>query len=429
MKKLPVNEIKLSNGLTLLHLYTQQDPISACHLFLPGGTSQEQPSQLGLTTLRWTLLLKGTTTRNAKKLAEDIEMLGGSIGAGATHDYSEVSCHSASVYFSSVLKIMAEVLFHPLFKQEEVSKEREALVAAIRSKKESIYSTASEQLNQHLYHNHPYARPNSGVEKTVSKLTADDLHLWNKTALSPNGAILVIATDIPFVKMKKVVFDLFGPSAWSNAKGPSLTKIRQTKAPERASTTRLHEKFEQAYLMMGFPTGGIHSKNYLAVKVLNAALGGGMSTRLFQELREKEGLAYDVGSYYASKLYGSAFVIHMGLQASNLEKARKRIEEILLDVKENGIPEDELRLVKNYLKGTYLLDHQTNSQRAHYLGWWKILGKPTTFDRDYIQKINNVTAKHVRETARELYKKKPIVVEIQPQNAMPRSIKESLSIA
>ncbi len=428
MKKLPIQEFQYRNGLTLVHLHTKQDPISACHIFLPGGTSQESESRLGLTTLRWTLLLKGTTRRNAKQLAEDIEMLGGSIGAGATHDYSEVSCHGAATYFPSILKITAEALFHPIFKKEEVTKEKEALIAAIRSKKESIYSMASEQLNKRLYAGHTYSRPNSGVEKTISQMTADDLHVWNKTILSPEGAVLVVASDIPFLKIKTAIDELFGPGVWPKTK-TKQKKIPATKPPKKSSTTQLHEKFEQAYLMMGFPTGSVHSKDYLATKVINAALGGGMSTRLFQELREKEGLAYDVGSFFASKLAGSAFVIHLGLQAANLVKAKKRIEEILRDIQENGIPSDELQLVNNYLKGTYLLDHQTNSQRAHYLGWWRILGKPTRFDRDYIQQINTVTPKHVLATARKIFKQKPIVVEILPRKGVPQSIKESLSVA
>jgi predicted Zn-dependent peptidase len=124
-------------------------------------------------------------------------MLGGSIGAGVTQDYSEASCHGASIYFLPLLRIFAEVLFHPSFKREEVEKEKEALIAAIRSKKESIYSTASEQLNKCLYKNHPYGRPNSGTELTVKEVLKGELDKSTIEIREIGGTIGQATLEVP----------------------------------------------------------------------------------------------------------------------------------------------------------------------------------------------------------------------------------------
>ena len=117
-------KLKLSNGLTVLYLKTKNDPISACHLFFPGGSIDDSNNQSGLTNMMWALFLKGTKSTSAKKIAERIESLGAHIGAGATHDYSHVSLYSLSEYFEETFDIMADSLFNPIFTREEFQKEK-----------------------------------------------------------------------------------------------------------------------------------------------------------------------------------------------------------------------------------------------------------------------------------------------------------------
>jgi len=413
MKPPELKETRLTNGLTLVHLHTKNDPISACHLFLPGGTDREPIQKAGLTTLMWSLLTKGTQTRSARQIAEDIESIGAAIGAGATHDYSEISCHAVSEYFLPALDIMGDALFRPLFAASEVEKEKAALTAGIRSKKESIFTVANEILNQQLYGNHPYSRPSSGTENSVASLSAEDLKQWHSKTMAPQGALLAVASNHPFPQVRKEIEKIFGAACWKKTK---LVPKKSAPTPPIKSTriVRQKEKFEQAYLLIGYGAPKISSADYVPLKILNALLGGGMSARLFQQLREQEGLAYDVGAFYASKKCGSAFVAYMGLQASKLEDAKKRMLHALKEVMVQPVPKQELTETKNYIKGTFLMDHQTNSQRAHYLGWWKILGLRSDMDKHYIKLVDQVTVKDLHRVAKKILAGKSVTVEIIP---------------
>lgn len=414
MRRPALKEARLANGLTLIHLHTQNDPISACHLFLPGGTDREPADKGGVTALMWSLLAKGTKRRSARQIAEDIESIGAAIGAGSTHDYSEISCHAISEYFMPAMRIMAELLFLPSFPQKELEKERAALIAGIRSKKENIFTVANEALNIELYGNHPYARPSSGREPTVAGISTIDLEKWHERMVVPQGALLAVASNHSFHDVLGDVTKLFGPSVWKKKPTPRIDKPKSTPGIKRNVSFTLREKFEQAYLLIAFGGPKISSKEYVPLKILSAILGGGMSARLFQQLREQEGLAYDVGAFFASKKCGSAFVAYMGLQPSKLEDAKTRILRVLSDIAAKPIPKPELVEVKNYIKGTFLMDHQTNSQRAHYLGWWKILGLGSDMDKRYVKLVNKVTVKDLHRVAKKILKGKSITVEVIP---------------
>ncbi|MFN0118138.1 MAG: M16 family metallopeptidase [Elusimicrobiota bacterium] len=414
-KKRPYKEIRFSNGVTIIYSFTEKNPISACHLFLPQGTGTEPLSKSGVTTLLWSLLLKGTKQRTAKEIAELMESRGASIGAGATHDYSEVSCHSISENFPLVLDLFSEVLFEPLFDKQEVEKERRALIAGIQSKKESIYSIASEELNKFLFENHAYSRPSSGIESTVKELSVEDLNDRHQSILSPHGVVLSIATNHTLKLLLPQLTKIFGSEKWKeNKKEKKHGKIFETPIPPKSIEFEKSEHFEQAFLMMGFPAAPIASKDYVILKVFNGVLGGGMSTRLFQELREKHGLAYDVGSYYVSKKAGSSWVVYIGLQESRIEEAELKIKEVLNEISSKKIPAKELEEVKSYLKGSFILDHQTSSQIAHYLGWWKILGLRPNFDREYLKKINGVSSQKILTTVKKYLSLPSVTIRILP---------------
>lgn len=405
---------RFSNGLTVLYLHTPTDPVSACHLFLPAGAVHESNYLSGVGTLTWALITKGTARRDARRFAEDVEAIGASVSAGVTHDYSEVSCHAIADYFPQTLELMAEALFTPAFSADEAIKERTALLAAIRSKKESIFTVANEELNRRLYGKHPYARPATGQEKSVTRLSAKTVAAWHRSVVAPQGAVLSLATSRPASALLPLVEKLFGPAAWKRASANGLARVGKTSAPAKAQRAILNERFEQAYLLVGYPAPAVSTRDYLALKVLNSVLGGGMSARLFQQLREQQGLAYDVGSFFPSKLHGSAFVAYMGLQRDRMDRAKEGILNAFADVVSKPVPAEELEQTKAYLKGTYILDHQTNSQRAHYLGWWEALGLGYKFDGRYVKELESVSASRVQAAARSVMKQPPVIVEIHP---------------
>ncbi|MDI6640898.1 MAG: insulinase family protein, partial [Elusimicrobiota bacterium] len=172
------------------------------------------------------------------------------------------------------------------------------------------------------------------------------------------------------------------------------------------------KKFEQSYLMYGFIVPEISSADYTKLKLLNAYLGGGMSSLLFQELREKAGLGYEVNSFYPSRKDKSHFVLYIGLDSAAMKVAEEKIDSVIDKLKTELISDVRLKEIKNYLTGNYIFGHQTNSQQSWYLGWWEILGKGYEYDDRYLKELNKVTPEEIRKVANKYLTDKFVVARI-----------------
>ncbi|MCX7641009.1 MAG: insulinase family protein, partial [Elusimicrobiales bacterium] len=176
--------------------------------------------------------------------------------------------------------------------------------------------------------------------------------------------------------------------------------------------------FKQAYLMYGYFAPSIKIENfkkYLSLKLLNLYLGGGMSGKLFEILREEKSLCYETNCFYPTKFLDSHFVIYLGLDAKKINIAKQEIEKILNYLKYNGITQQELSECKNKLKGRYLLDHQTNLRQAWYLGFWEVLGLDYRYDKKYIEELENVSLDDIKNVIHEITEVKPYILELIPK--------------
>lgn len=410
-----MKKITLSNGLTVLYRQTPQDPIAAGHLFLPTGSAFEPESKWGMSSLLWSLFSKGTQEKSAREFSEQVESIGAYIGAGATLDYAEISFHTASEQMGKAMSLMSEALLHPALRPEELEKEKGALIANLKSKQENPFTIAHEKMTAALFPSHPYGRPSGGSEETIHELRQDDIENWHRQTVSPRGAVLSFAADKAWEIVEPIVEKLFGQSKWTATSSQNPPKISDIAFPQTRVHLRSLAPFEQACLLMGFPAPAVGLPGYTEIKVLNTVLGGGMSNRLFQSLREKQGLAYDVGSYYPSRKQGSAFVLQMGLQPDKLPQAKQGIQKELDMAMEKPITEEELTRAKKQIRGSFILDHQTNSQRSHYAGWWEILGLGWNYEQTYLDNVVHVTAQGVQETAKNLFSRPPVIAETLPE--------------
>lgn len=409
-----MNRAKLSNGLTVLYHCTPQDPIAAGHLFFPTGSAYEAEEKWGTSSLLWSLFSKGTKQKTSRKFAEEIESIGSYVSAGSTLDYTEVSFHSTSDKMREAMLLMQEALLQPAFLDEHIEKERAAIKAQLRAKLENPFSMAHERLAGSLFPGDPYGRPSGGTDETISRLAKSDLESWHQHVVSPQGAVFSLASDLTFDAIVPMLEDIFGAKAWPLSPQKPVAKLP---AVPHISDLKIHSSettFEQACLMVGFQAPEVASDDYTALKIMNSILGGGMSTRLFQSLREKQGLAYDVSSFYPTKKRKSLFVIQMGLQPDKIEQAKKGIWAEINLLKSDLIPKEELLRTEQQIRGSFVLDHQTNSQRTHYRGWWEILGLGHDFDQKYLKRVSTVTSKDVLEAAQRLFSAPSITVEAVP---------------
>jgi len=398
---LPCQRIVLDNGLVVLVVENPVADIVAGRMFLRSGSLREVPEQAGLTHLLAAVLTKGTAQRSARAIAESVESVGASLSVDAATDYFALNLKTVSADFANILALAAELLRSPSFPEAEVELERRLTLQAILSQQEQPMAVAGEQLRQLMYHNHPYALPSLGTIATVSQLQQTDLLDYHQTYFRPDNLVISIAGRVTLAEVTTLVNQVFGDWQPPDIAPPLLQLPEVVPQPQQRLTI---QQTQQAIVMLGYLAPSAWSADHAALKVLSTYLGSGLSSRLFIELREKRGLAYDVSAFYPTRFDTSYFVVYMGTAAENTQIALDSLEAEIDHLRQAPLTAEVLAVAKSKLLGQYALGKQTNAQIAQILGWYEILGLGITYDLQFQANVAAVTAETAYEAACHYFK-------------------------
>jgi zinc protease len=395
-----IHRTVLDNGIVVLAAENPAADIIAARIFLRAGSRCVQPEQAGLCHLLSAVMTKGTDRLSSLEIAERVESVGARLGTDATSDYFLVSLKTVSADFTDMLELASELMRSPTFPEAEVELERRIAISAIRSQKEQPFSIAFEQLRQSMYQDHPYAFSTLGTEDTMSKLTRTELEEFHKTYFRPDNVVISVAGKISTEDAIALVDRIFGD--WKAPATPLPTLALET---------------QQSVVMLGYLAPAVKDAGYVALKLLNTYLGNGLSSRLFVELREKRGLAYDVSSLYATRLDAAQFVVYMGTAPENTQTAFDGLRTEVDRLTSLQLSDEELQACKNKILGQYALGKQTNSQIAQVVGWYETLGLGIKFDEQFQAEIAQVTAAEARDAARKFFVE-PYISLVGPEAAI-----------
>lgn len=409
----PIHRLTLDNGITLLVIENPTADIIATRIFLRAGSRWEAPPQAGLSHLVSAVLTKGTETLSSLAIAEQVEALGASLSTDATTDYFLVSMKCVSPDFAEMLHLVGEILRSPSFPEAEVELERRVTLQAIRSQQEQPFTVAFDQLRKSMYGEHPYALSGLGTEATVTQLTRADLQAYHQTHFRPDNLIISLSGRIQVDRAIALVEQVLGD--WHPPASP-LPVLQLPPVELRPSRHAIAQDTQQSILMLGYlapavlaPTQAASPKDptqpptlaadYAVLKLINSYLGNGLSSRLFVELREKRGLAYEVSAFYTTRLDVSQFVAYMGTAPENTAIALEGLQAEIDRLQTTPLPAEDLQAAKNKVLGQYALGKQTNAQIAQTYGWYEALGVGITFDSYFQNQIANVTADQIQAAA------------------------------
>jgi zinc protease len=402
----------LSNGLTFLYRRSPGVPLAAGTLLLRCGTRDEPSARAGLASLTVDLMLQGTRRRNARRIANEIESVGASLGAQASEDYTEVGFTAPVAHLDRILHVLAEILTEPAFSQPEITKEREQVLASLKSRKDSIFNFAYDHFNQTLYGDHAYGRPIDGKPETVRQLTRPEFQAWHRAFIQPRGAVFSMVGSLPFTQARQHAERTL--RHWKSRAPAPLRQDGHFSEFKQSRSTSLHARFEQAYYMTGMQAPSVLGPDYMTLKVLNTVLGGGMSSRLFLRLREDLGLAYEVSSFFPTHLLSSQWVIYLGLPPQKLPVARRELKKILDALERQGPRREEVQQAIAMIKGSYVMEHQTRRRQAWYAAWWHFLGREGNPDQQFLSELKQVTPQRTHALARRLLSQPRVTVEVAP---------------
>jgi predicted Zn-dependent peptidase len=389
----------LRNGMVLLAVENNAADIVAARCFCHGGAAVEPPQKAGLAHLTASVMTKGTAQHSSLDIAERVEAIGASLGTEANTDYFALSLKTITTDFAEMLHLGAQIWREPSFPMAELELERKLTLQGIRSQKERPLSVAYEKLQHLLYGNHPYSLPSLGTEATVRNLSQADLQQYHQTYLHPQQMVMSITGKITPLQAQAMVEEAFGD--WHPEQPPIPLSITPRQFQPQAIFTQ--QPTQQAIIMLGYPAPSIYDPDYGAFKLINTYLGSGLSSRLFVELREKRGLAYEVSTIFPARRQSSQFVTYMGTAPHNALDALQGLKDECERLAAQPLSDHELDVAKGKLLGQYALGKQTNSQIAHVMGWYELLGLGVEFDQQFTEHLSQISADQIQQAAQKYF--------------------------
>lgn len=400
---------KLHDRVDLLLRPDTGNDIIAVVIFSPIGSAVESAADAGVMSMTGRMLLRGTKHRSSADLANAIDALGISLACDVAADYANMHVTTPSDTLEESLALLSEVFFEPAFEPEELEKERQTTLAGIRRSQDDLLSFTLRHFYSELYPNHGYGLPAIGLTESVGEITrAQVINSHEEITAGPFRIVAVGNFDpeqLRTLLQKHFVSRLPGHTSDDISIASPTPGIPKTITLSRAS--------EQSYLVAGFPALAPADPAYVAARVLNTVLGEGMSSRLFQTLREEQGLAYATGSSYGALKLGGQLFGYIGTKPESLDTAREGMLAEFERIKNELVPDEELTRARNYMIGKFLIDHQRNFRRAFYLGHFDQVGLGWQFDDLFAGLVASVTSERVRDVARQILTE-PIIVELRP---------------
>ncbi|MDH4229442.1 MAG: insulinase family protein [Nitrospirota bacterium] len=396
---LKVQRETLPNGLTLQVVQRQALPIVSVQLAVLAGTRNDPEGAAGTAALTAALLNEGTATRSSTEIAEAVEFVGASLGAGAQADYATISFSGLQRNLDMGMDLLADISLRPAFRQDDVERLRKETIAGIISDEDQPGSVAAKAFDRELFGSHPYAQPAAGTVDSVEPLGPEALAAFHKRHYVPDGAVISFVGDVSFKDARKLVLRHFGK--WSGRQPPAASPPVAV-APAKVRVVTIDRPVTQANVIMGHLGIRRTDADFYPLQVMNYILGGGtLTSRLGDSVREKQGLAYSVYSSFDSLRDPGSFTVNFQTKNASANQAIASTLVEIRRIREQPVAEQELADAKNYLTGSFPLRLDTNGKTAGLLTFSAMYGLGENYFTDYPQAIQAVTAADVQRVARQ----------------------------
>ena len=411
----PVTRHVLPNGLTVI---VREDPsvgVMAAALHVRAGSLFETADTAGITNFLQRAMLRGTQRYTSITLTEAIEDLGGSLEGSGDVEFGEVQGAALARNWEPLLKLLAEVVLHPTLPADEVERERRLILSAIQSRGDTPFQRAFDSVLNDLYGPHPYAWPSVGRRESVERISRDMLRAHYAAVYRPDRMVLAVSGNVPAKPVVRAAERLFRDLPATH----SPPRVSAADTTPRTGRRLVERPVQQAQVLVGYLGPSLLQPDYAASRVLATVLGGGMSGRLFRELREQRGLAYQVGMLGSFRTGPSFLVSYLGTAPTNAEAAEAGMLAEIERVRGEAVTDRELARAKAYLLGNLAMDRRTSARHAWYLAFFEVIGAGWDFPERYARAVEAVTPDDIARVAQR-YLTRPTVIVLQPPKGPAR---------
>ena len=388
--------ITLPNGARLLLQEVPGAQSAALGFFVGVGSRHEAPRENGAAHFIEHMLFKGTARRSAGQLARDMDAIGGQVNAYTTKEHTCFYGRTLDRHLDEGLDILADMLFHSRFDQGDVELERGVILEEIGMYEDTPEDLVSERLSAAVYRGTPLARPILGRESTLEGMTGEWLARWQRKHYHAGNLVAALAGKFSPAQADSLRDLLAALPSGLPAQSPPVTY--------RPAVTAKKKAIEQNHLILAFPAPSYLDERRPQVLLLNALLGGGCSSRLFQQLREERGLCYSVYSYVADHADTGLLGIYAGVSRDQEWAALEGARRVALELADHGPSQEEVDRVREQAKANLLMGSESVQARMSHLGSSALLYGRVRETEELLDLYDAVTREQLRDLAGALFR-------------------------
>lgn len=406
-----VQIITAKNGVRIVAEQMSHVRSLSVGIWVNAGSRYETIEENGITHFIEHMLFKGTKNRTARQIAEEFDRIGGEINAFTS---KENTCYYAKVldhHGEMAVTILADMFFNSLFTKEDIERERQVVLEEIYMSEDDPADDVHEKLWAVMYPNDALGRPILGTPETLATFDEAMIRSYMAKHYNPQNVVISIAGNIGEGLLEQIeqLFGQYEASEQAIVSKPSYPPFTAGEIEKTRDT-------EQAHIAISFPAISVKDPKMYSFIALNNIIGGNMSSRLFQDVREERGLAYSVFSYQSSYEDVGAFTIYASASKQNLDALKQQIDQTLFDVVIGGVTEEELENAKEQLKGSFVLGLEGTEDHMNRNGVNELIHQNHRTVDEVLTKIEAISMETIDELITQVLLTEPAIAIIGPEN-------------
>lgn len=393
-----VHKTTLGNGLKIVTEHIDSVKSISVGIWIKTGSRNETEKQSGVTHFLEHMLFKGTDKRSAYDIALSMESVGGFLNAFTSSEYTCYYARCLNTQLDKALDVLSDMVLNPSFPEEEIEKEKKVVIEEMKMYRDSPDDFLFEEFNSKMFENHVLGRPILGYESTVSSFTRNDLYHYMSERYVPNNMLISVAGDADHNEVVKAVKTCF-----DNLESRDIINANQPLNDFDKNPLLLTKSIEQTHYIYGRRGMLIDHEDKYLLLLANTVLGGGMSSRLHQNIREKYGYCYSIQTFSQSYSDSGMWGVYVGTDKDYVNHVSELIRKELDTISNEIVPQKELDEAKAQLKGKLLLSQESTSNRMTRLAKSELyFNRFVTLD-ELVEKIDDVSAEEIQKFSKDFF--------------------------
>jgi predicted Zn-dependent peptidase len=393
-----IERAELPNGLVIVTEKMPHVRSVSVGIWLGTGSRGESPEFNGIAHFIEHMLFKGTARRTAEEIAQAMDSVGGMLDAFTA---KELTCFNAKVldeHLPIAFDVLSDLVLRPRFEDDDIAKEKQVVLEEIKMDEDNPEYLIHEMFTQNFWRGHPLGRPILGTPETVPQISRAALLDCFRSWYAPNNTVITAAGNLEHARLVDLVSREFGGVARGGA------SVLRTAPQTNAGVEQRHKReLEQVHIVLGVPSYPLAHERRYAASLLNIILGGGMSSRLFQNIRERQGLAYSIGSDLSPYTDSGVLSVYAGTSRESAAQLIRSVVEEFRKIRKEPVGEEELRRAKDHLKGSMMLSLESTSARMSNLARQAMYFNRFLSLDEMLASIEVVTREEVLAIARDFF--------------------------